>query len=734
MRNIILVMAICWLAVIGVSLCWNLEDDSRERERLGEIRGKINLHKLLPAALSIKTIWTSHILVFFLGSAGLAAAGILLTKKQNTVVRQRDELQQEITVRKMAEQDLRVFKKIVSASCDHMSFLDRSYTYQAVNDAYLNAHGRTRDEIVGHTVPDILGQDIFKGLVAEKLDRCLAGEEIAYLDWFDFPGQGKRYMAVDYRPFINDDGIVEGVVVNSKDITELKIANDEICRAEREWAHTFDSIADFVSVHDSEHRLVRVNKSLADFLKKSPEELIGRPCYEVLHGMDEPWVECPHMKMLTNNKSFTAEVFDPHLGVPLLLTVSPIFDESGRMSGSVHIARDVSELKKAQEEKESLHDQLIQAQKMECIGTIAGGVAHDFNNVLSVILGSSEFAKLECRENENLQELLTNIITATQMGAALTRQLLIFIGNRDVKIQTVWLNNLVEGMSKLLKRVLGAHVETAISLKEENVCIQANAGHIEQVLVNLAVNARDAMPRGGKLSIATDFAAPPELLLKANPAAQAKRYAVLVVSDTGTGMRPEIKNRIFEPFFTTKEAGKGTGIGLATVYGIVRQHNGIIQVESEPGRGSTFKVFFPAADSPCKQKKTKVNTVLPGSGETILLAEDDPALRSMMAASLDDLGYEVLSAADGKTAMKAAEEHSGKCDLLLTDLIMPNMSGDQLFKRLQKRYPGLKVLYMSGHSEDILASYNIDADFIKKPVSLYDLSGRICEALEKSGV
>ena len=400
---------------------------------------------------------------------------------------------------------------------------------------------------------------------------------------------------------------------------------------------------------------------------------------------------------------------------------------------------DLTERKRAEDARSSLEKQLRQAQKMEAIGVLAGGVAHDFNNMLSVILSYADLALGAMRPGDPLRTDLTEIRSAGHRAASLTRQLLAFSRQQVLQPRVIDLNEVLSGMVRMLRRLMGEDVELTLLPGADLRLIEVDPAQIEQVVMNLAVNARDAMPRGGKLTIETANVELDETFTATHIACVPGPHVAFVVSDTGSGMDPVTRARIFEPFFTTKELGKGTGLGLATVLGVVRQSGGTIWVYSEPGHGTAFKVYFPVADDPGAGEGTREAAArstdaeaLRGS-ETILLVEDDESLRSLARTILRRRGYHVLEAQSGADAILLCEQHEGRIDLLLTDVVMPRISGRQLAERLQPVRPEMLVLYMSGYTDDAVVRHGVlhsEVAFIQKPITPDALARKVRAVLD----
>jgi signal transduction histidine kinase len=398
-----------------------------------------------------------------------------------------------------------------------------------------------------------------------------------------------------------------------------------------------------------------------------------------------------------------------HLNVSI--SVSPLRDASGDIVGASAIARDITAQKRAE-------GQLRQAQKMEAIGRLAGGVAHDFNNILGIINACSEFLRDRIDPAAEPSLYVENIKKAIERGTSLTRQLLAFSRTSAVQPRILDLNDRLRDISKLLRPLMGDDVEILIASKSPLAVVEADPGQLDQILVNLAVNARDAMPRGGKFILETGAVRFDEAFAEQHQAMAAGKYVLLTVSDTGFGMDEATISRIFEPFFTTKETGKGTGLGLATVYGIVKQSAGHILVYSEPGQGTTFKIYLPSADHKIGVgSEAEVETVKPGrQGTTILLVEDDDIMRSLTRQLLQEHGYTVVEANDGKSAFEWVQSHPGRIDLLLTDVVMRRMSGPELVERLNASHPTLKVVYMSGYTGELIA----EREVLKRGITLLE--------------
>ena len=500
----------------------------------------------------------------------------------------------------------------------------------------------------------------------------------------------------------------------------------------RELEQVFETLPEALIYMDLECRIVRVNSAFVNIFQYPLEAVQGKKM-ALLYVNSSDYEEQVHKRYNTyaqpSYESFKVEYRRKNGEIFTGETVgSPIRNTKGEVVGMLALVRDVTEHRK-------LEAQLQQAQKMESVGRLAGGVAHDFNNLLAVILGYGEMLLEELDSGHPHHEPLEEIVQAAIRARDLTRQLLAFSRKQVLEVHPVDINHVVTGFERLLRRVIGEDITLKLTLASEPLSIQADTAQLEQVLLNLAINARDAMPEGGVLMIETSLVELDEVYASNKPGVVPGEYVQISMSDTGCGMDQETLAHIFEPFFSTKGQEKGTGLGLATSYGIINQHGGSIWVYSEPENGTIFKVFLPLCEeSIASQKKPAAEPVDLKGSETILLVEDNEKVRGLAIRILKQFGYSVLAAENGWTALTILDDHPGPLHLLLTDVIMPGMNGKELYDQISARLPGLRVLYMSGYAEDVIAHQGVleeGVQFIQKPFSVQSLATKVRAVLDE---
>ncbi len=543
---------------------------------------------------------------------------------------------------------------------------------------------------------------------------------------------GDRKIITETRkiPILEKNKVVS-VITSIRDITERKRTEEEKDKLLKAISNSNEGIA----ITDEKDRYIYVNSAHAKIYGYSQEELIGKNWKDIT----------PPEIVSAREKSVTDTLHDKNVGIfvgevpalrkdgttiPTKVSGTAIWDEKLDYRGHICVVTDISEHK-------SLQEQLFQAQKMETIGRFAGGIAHDFNNLLTAIRGNAELLQQALSPQKPEKELVEEILETSDRAANLTNQLLIFSHRKPIELTILQINEVISNLRNTIQRLIGEDIELVFLLGEDVGLVKTDSGQMEQVLFNLVLNARDAMPKGGRLVIETVNTCLDETYANEHLGVTPGDYVLISVTDAGVGMSEDELPHIFEPFFTTKEVGKGTGLGLSVVYGIVKQNNGHITVYSELGKGTTFHIYLPHIDEEKDSSlhKTEKFSYLPKGKETILVVEDDLSVKKFTSRALGNLGYVVLEASKPEEALKALEEEKNlKVDLLLTDVVMPQMSGKELAKKIKISYPEMKVIFMSGYTFSHLASHEIqenEVHFIQKPFTIEILAKKVREVLEK---
>ncbi len=534
---------------------------------------------------------------------------------------------------------------------------------------------------------------------------------------------------------MGENGAVDLFVVWVRDITKQKQAEEALLENKNLVESIIDGTPDILAFQLADHSIERFNQAGYKLLGLTPKEVKGRKCYELI-GRNRTCDDCATRKAVETGKLEEIEQYFPELGLYFHCRSNPVLDKDGKTVRIIQHLRDITKNKEADKEREKLRSQLNQAQKMESVGRLAGGIAHDFNNKLAIINGYAEMAIDMMGTSDPLREAIQEIYTAGNQSALIVRQLLAFARKQTISPLLLDLNDTISSMLKMLQRLIGENIHLTWHPGSNPWPVKIDPSQVDQVMANLAVNSRDAISNVGIVTIETKNTIVDEDYCKRNPEAIPGRYVMLSVSDDGCGIETEVMDQLFEPFFTTKETGKGTGLGLPTVYGIVKQNKGFVTVYSEPGEGTTFKIYLPSHEAErsfLHSVKESGGDVLMGS-ETILLVEDEPAILKMGKAMIERLGYTVLSAENPNDALRAALEYNGTIDLLITDVIMPKMNGRDLSFQLAKNHLGLKTLYMSGYTADVIAHHGVldeGVQFIQKPFLLKDLAVKVREVIEQ---
>jgi signal transduction histidine kinase/CHASE2 domain-containing sensor protein len=510
-------------------------------------------------------------------------------------------------------------------------------------------------------------------------------------------------------------------------IFQLERAGKQLAEEKDQWEESFNAINDAIVLMDCNSDIIRMNDAAKTLLDPRVLELLNARCRFMHSAISPSPEENGNYRMLTEETDSTGK---SHFEIKSL----PSFDRKGKRKGIVHIVRDITSRIKAEEERELLQFQFLQAQKMESIGRLAGGIAHDFNNILTIIMGCSELALRKLAQNEPLRKQMQIIQDSSSKAATLVRQLLVFSRKQIMELKVVSLNDIVEDMANIIERVIGEDVTLKLQTEKQVHNILADPSHMEQVIMNLSVNARDAMPKGGTLTIETDDVELDEQYARHHAGVTPGPYVILTVADSGIGMGPEVREHIFEPFFTTKKPGQGTGLGMSTVFGIIKQLSGHIHVYSEEGKGSVFKIYLPASRKVTEEKPKPEHIALPRGTESVLIAEDDPLILQLMVDTLVSQGFEVSVAGSGVEAIKLIETTHSTFDILLTDVVMPEMGGKELAQHFQKIYPNARVLFMSGYTDEMILQQGVEhkeVDFIQKPCTPSKLIMKLREVLDR---
>ncbi len=532
-------------------------------------------------------------------------------------------------------------------------------------------------------------------------------------------------------------GLEQRVIDRTEDLqrANIELNREATERKKREEfiRNIFESIDEGLIVIGKDYRIISVNRAYCDQSRKSAEDIVGKYCFQISHGSDAPCYEngeeCPVKYTFATGKP--QRVLHMHCGddgnTVSVETISyPLRDLSGNVISAIEIMNDITERKR-------LEEQLLQAQKMEAIGLLAGGVAHDFNNILTAVMGHGSILETKMKSEDPLRMHVDEILTSAERAVSLTRSLLAFGSKQIINPQPMLLSEIITRIERLLSRIIGENIELKTFAPDVEAPVMADPSQVEQVLMNLCTNAKDAMIDGGLLMIESELVEIDHEYIKAHADMEPGTYMLVTVTDTGTGFADNMREKIFEPFFTTKEVGKGTGLGLSSAYGIMKQHNGYIDVYTEQGKGTAFKVYFPTVEGEVEKLKIAVLPPVVGGTETILFAEDETAVRELSRNILEEYGYTVILASDGAEALKQFKQATVTVDVLVLDVMMPKSTGKQAYDAINELMPGIKVLFISGYTADIIAKKGVlqqGTAFISKPYSPHGLLRKIREVLD----
>ena len=651
---------------------------------------------------------------------------------------------QDITARKRAEESLREseskYRALIESSNDVVFCVDKDGYYKFVNKVFASTFDKTPEYFYGKSFWDIYPKDHADQRFEASSKVFETGEPGSVEVVVPLPDRTLYYLAKT-NPIKDQHGSVVLNLTTAIDITDRKRAEEALRESEEKFRLMIVNSPDLTMVQDKHGKLTYMSPQAKRVIGHDPESFAATKDH--IHLEDRERARLVQLEALAGRAvvDFQYRFFGQDGEIRWLSHTARPLVIDGELQSVFSTVQDITARRSAEEERQALEEQLRVSQKMEAIGKLAGGVAHDFNNILSVILSYTAFAMESVREGDPLLADLEEIKTAGERAATLTRQLLAFSRKQVLQPVALDLNEVAVGVERMLRRILGEDIAHVQNLAPDLGVVLADPGQIEQVLMNLAVNARDAMGEGGTLTVETANVAIERAPAGSAPPSERHGEAIapgayvrVTVTDTGCGMDAETKARLFEPFFTTKDKGKGTGLGLSTVYGIIKQSGGDIRVRSEPGRGTTFALYLPREPSATVANALSTAAPKPTPGnETILVVEDEEALRRVAKRTLEAAGYRVLTAGDGNDALKASARYGGEIHLLLTDVVMPRMNGRTLALEIAKTRQATKVIYMSGYTDDAIVRHGVleaGTNFIAKPFTAIELTRKLREVLD----
>ncbi len=633
----------------------------------------------------------------------------------------------DVTERKRTENRLNFTQAVVDRVVDCIFWVDSKARIIYVNEAACRTTGYSRDELLSMTVFDMDPTLTKEGWEWHWKQKKACG--FLLTESYHRAKDGRVY-PVEISGSYLAYGDREYNCTFVRDITQRK-KTDELLRM---TSFSVDQSAIPTFWLSMDGNVLRANKSALDSLGYTEEEMLGMN----VRAWDEDfpyrlWSNQFWPELKTRHSMTIESEYKRKDGTRFPVELNLNYMKYGGNEYIFAFAHDISERKRADEERQKLQAQLLQSQKMEAIGQLAGGVAHDFNNILTAVIGYGNLLEMEMGEEDPLRSYVEEILTSSEKAVNLTQSLLAFSRKQSINLKHHDINDIISGVENLLKRLLSEDIDLRISLVSPGITVMADITQIQQVLINLATNARDAMPSGGMLSIEAGRVRRDDSFLRSQRQRNSL-YAMISVSDTGSGMDRQTRARIFDPFFTTKEVGKGTGLGLSIVYGIVKQHNGFISAYSEKDMGTTFHIYLPAVEQRVRKGKPKPSVPRKGYG-TILLAEDNPEVRRLATSVLRKTGYSVIEAADGQQAVEAFMANKDVIDLIIIDVVMPRKNGREVIDQVRRVRPNAKVLYTSGYTREILSDKGIDETgiaFLAKPLSPHELLQKVDDILSNA--
>lgn len=637
----------------------------------------------------------------------------------------------DITERKQAEEVLQRYEVIVNATSDLMAFVDTDYIYRAVNQRFLDVMGISRNEIIGKKVIDIVGEDFFENHGTRKyFEKCFKGESVSYQSQRSLPGiQHDVYLDITFSPYKQADGTISGAVISSRDITELKKQSKLLLEAQKIThlgSFEYDLVKNDMYYSDELYRIYEIDRG---------QLLTYENFLTLVHPEDQELMDKAYTDSLINKIPVTEFVHRMLMADGRVKHIRQrwqiLCDENDNPVRCIGTAHDVTE--------ELTSERFLRrTQKMEAVGQLAGGIAHDFNNLLGIFQSNFELLQDFDINDENFTRRIDSGMKTVQRGASLTRRLLSFSKSGTMDTKVVSVNELLSDMQELLAKSLTSTIKIDLRLIKNIHLIKINTDELEDAIVNMALNARDAMPNGGKLVIETSNKLLDEDFVMHHQGAVPGKYVMLSINDSGSGMDQKTLEHVYEPFFTTKEKDKGTGLGLSMVYGFVKRNKGFMNIYSEPDHGTVVRLYLPTSDISEKQsiKEDLSQGFLPGGSETLLVVDDEKEILYGTQARLEALGYRILTANGGHEALEVINNHKGQIALILSDVVMAGgMNGYELAQEIEKRELGIRILLASGFTNNSTTkddALNAHIEVLEKPYTKFEIATRVRKLLDKS--
>jgi PAS domain S-box-containing protein len=647
----------------------------------------------------------------------------------------REQLSSEVLElrQQVAEKD-----RILNLSNDLICVMGKDGHFKYLNPAWEKALGYSRKELLSKSVFEFLHPDDRNKNFEDFHTILTSGEQnIDYENHLVHKSGSIRIVSWTATP-LPGKGLIYCI---GHDITERKQAEEALLRSEAKYRQLVQNANSIILGRNPDGYVTFFNEFAQTFFGYTEDDILGRNVV----GTIVPETESTgrdlasmirdigiHPELYTTNENENTRKNGERVWIAW--TNKAILDDNGNIAEILCIGNDITARKRAEEEKDKLQAQLLQAQKIQAIGQLAGGIAHDFNNILTAIISYGNLMLMKMAKDDPLKTYVDRMLSSSERAASLVTRLLAFSRKQIINPKPVDVNQVIKGLETLLVRLIGEDVELKTSLADRDLIVMADPNQMEQVLMNLATNARDAMPKGGSITIWTELTEIDDKFIRVHGYGEYGRYALIAFSDTGTGMPEGTKDRIFEPFFTTKDVDKGTGLGLAMAYGIVKQHNGFINVYSEPGAGTTFRIYLPLIKFKVEQKKPEAASAARSGTETILIAEDNADIREVANEILTAAGYRVIEAWDGEDAIHKFAKNKEKINLLILDVIMPKKNGKEVYEAIRRTKSGVKVIFTSGYTADIIHKQGIaeeGSDIILKPFSPNVFLQKVRNVLDK---